>query len=113
MPSQLSPSQLCQVLNYILGLPVKHRPNGGFVRRERLHPCVAFSWGRKRCLKVELWAEDQMMREGMLPREAETRGRGRAMPRELNAWINPPWFSPVKKSAVALAGSISGKVSAA
>lgn len=65
MSSQhLSARQLSDLVNYVLGLPVKQRPGGEFVRREGLNPCIVHSWLAKPNRQLEAWTEKEL---GVLP----------------------------------------------
>ncbi len=92
--STLSPHQLADILNFLLGLPVKKGVNGGLVRRDGLHPCLTFSWGMKVRARAEHWAETALRTPDAydgrmaIPEPLEIRlGRKRRMPKELNPWI--------------------------
>lgn len=85
MSSQLTPSELCQLLNYIIGLPVKRLRSGGLVRREGLHPVVVSCWTAKRRIRIVVWAESILVDEGVLPRESP-KGRRTVMPLEVRRW---------------------------
>jgi hypothetical protein len=68
MPANhLSNQQLCDLVNYLLGLPVRKKPNGGFVRREGLNPCVTYSWGVRASNQLERWADDELSQVNLMP----------------------------------------------
>lgn len=95
MSSQLTPQQLCGILNFILGLPVKRSPSGGLARREGLGPCVVSTWTRKRRRTLELWVDAMLISEGVVPGALMVHGRLIEFPKELILWSNPGWFKRV------------------
>jgi hypothetical protein len=69
---QLTPGQLCDLLNYFLGLPVVLARR---VTRPGLEPAVLGCWNQRSRGQVELWCDYQMRVAGMLPRRSCEGGR--------------------------------------
>lgn len=97
--------QLCNVINYILGLPVKRNPCGVLVRRDPISPCVVYSWGAKRMYFVENWVDavlrtpdadgERVIGGTLLGYRA---GRSHPTPKELFPWL------PVREHSKAYRG---------
>jgi hypothetical protein len=63
-PSILTPSQLADLLNYVLGLPQRFGRN---TRQGAIDRFIPVTWGAKTCGKVEFWAERELRKAGVLP----------------------------------------------
>lgn len=88
MPANhLSNLELCDSVNYILGLPVRKKTNGGFARRDGLNPCVVSSWGGKKIIQLEAWMEFQLRNSGILPERRHQR-RPNSPPSCFLRWLN-------------------------
>lgn len=94
MTSQLSPSELCLLINYILGLPLKRNGTHGFARRERLNPVVVSSWTFKERVRIQCWAEGMLIHEQVMPGVAE--GHLTLIPAKLLPWSRPGLYHPVR-----------------
>jgi hypothetical protein len=65
---RLEDRELTDVVNYLLGLPLRRNPDGGgIVRRDPISICVLRSLRWKRKLRIERWAEAIMREENLLP----------------------------------------------
>lgn len=85
----LTPAQLCDLLNYVLGLPRMRFP----IRRA-IHPCVVSTWPLKRTRKqAESWCEARLREDGYLPTPPRMSGRhaGAYLPRQLQPWVPPQY----------------------
>jgi hypothetical protein len=83
---QLKANQLCGLLNYFLGLPVVSRR--GHIMAPEIPVVGVGLWTLKVQARAERWVEDQMRREGMLPKLSKSRrGPRRQVVNELDKWL--------------------------
>lgn len=78
----LTPSQLSDLTNYVLGLPVRHLPSGGLARRDGISPCVLHSWGKANQEQLTEWLEHQLSIHQISP------GRRHRPPQCFQHWLN-------------------------
>jgi hypothetical protein len=93
-PGVLSPRELCDVLNYVLGLPEKLGKRT--VIRPAISPCVVASWPVKMTrVQVESW-RDARLRQCELgpiikPSRPGPRFGPRHVPHEILPWAPKTW----------------------
>jgi hypothetical protein len=91
---QLTAGQLCDLLNYILGLPVVLARR---VARPGLEPSVLGCWNQRSRGQVELWCDYQMRIAGAMPRRSRGEiGRHPDFPVEARRLVT--WFGVPKGS---------------
>lgn len=93
-PPLLSPSELCDVLNYVLGLP--EIVGKKTVLRPTIPTLVVSIWLKKPTrLHVELWLDGQLRNAGLGPKPlTDNTPRPRLhkfVPKELYPWVPKPW----------------------
>lgn len=67
-PAILTPKQIADLVNYVLGLPIRRNGHHGWIRREAISACVFQSWEWRERRKVVNWAESQLRHDGILLR---------------------------------------------
>lgn len=87
---RLTPTQLCDLLNYVLGLP--QMLGTRTVIRPALHPCVVGTWHTKQVRKrAEAWCDARLAEAGISgaqpARKLPGRPHGASMPREMQHWL--------------------------
>lgn len=74
----LKDRELTDLVNYVLGLPLKRNPDGGgIVRRDPISPFVIRTLNKKRWARIEDWAELMLQNDGVLPKPKRYRNNGR------------------------------------
>ncbi len=86
-PARLNSRELCDLLNFVLGLP--ERIGKRTVLRSALSPCLVTGWRIKRRFRVEVWCDAQLMNAGVIPKVPRRAGRipGRYVPPEVVALV--------------------------
>jgi hypothetical protein len=74
----LTASQLADLVNYALGLPVKLGQRT--ILEPAIHPCVVSTWNWKQRVKCELWCEEVLRLEGLIAGEKKPERRPRCAP---------------------------------
>jgi hypothetical protein len=94
-PGTLSSRELCDVLNYVLGLPEKLGKRT--ILRPVISPCVVTSWPTKTTRSpVEGWCDARLRECGLGPRMVNPSRSGprtgpRQVPHEILAWAPAAW----------------------
>lgn len=94
-PGLLKARELCDLVNYVLGLP--ERIGSRTIVRAAIHPCVVSGWQIKPTRRqVESWCDRQLVDAGIIPPKYPSRRGGRKpgahVPRELLAWASPAFL---------------------
>jgi hypothetical protein len=103
----LSDKQLTDVVNYLLGLPIKRNPDGGgIIRRDPVSPCVIQALSKKRKRRIGNWAELILRNEGVLPKPKGFKNCGRRTncPPEIQRFVTYE-FGP-RKQPESVRGSV-------
>ncbi len=87
---RLTASQLTDLVNYTLGLPIR-LGNRGRVVHAAIDRCVVGSWPRKRMRQVQIWCELQLRKDGIFgsipPAGAGRPSGGSGIPPEVERWV--------------------------